>query len=50
MRRASHQLLDDPKIFDDPLALRVLGPQAIAELQSDSREIPTGRVNLDRVK
>ncbi len=38
MRRASHQLLDDPKIFDDPLALRVLGPKAIAELQSDSRE------------
>ena len=25
MRRASHQLLDDPKVFDDPLALRVLG-------------------------
>ena len=38
MRRASHQLLDDPKVFDDPLALRVLGPKAIAELQSDSRE------------
>lgn len=25
MRRAAHQVLDDPKIFDDPLALRVLG-------------------------
>ncbi len=25
MRRAAHQILDDPKIFDDPLALRVLG-------------------------
>lgn len=24
-RRAAHQLLDDPKIFDDPLALQVLG-------------------------
>ena len=36
MRRASHQLLDDPKVFDDPLALRVLGPKAMAELQSDS--------------
>jgi methyltransferase (TIGR00027 family) len=25
MRRAAHQILDDPKIFDDPLALRILG-------------------------
>jgi methyltransferase (TIGR00027 family) len=25
MHRAAHQILDDPKIFDDPLALRVVG-------------------------
>lgn len=25
IRRAAHQVLDDPKIFDDPLALRILG-------------------------
>ena len=25
MYRAAHQILDDPKIFDDPLAIRVLG-------------------------
>ncbi|MCL2790203.1 MAG: class I SAM-dependent methyltransferase [Desulfobulbus sp.] len=25
VRRATHQVLDDPKIFDDPLALRILG-------------------------
>lgn len=25
LRRAAHQLLDDPKIFTDPLALRILG-------------------------
>jgi hypothetical protein len=36
LRRASHQLLDDPKVFDDPLAWRVLGPKTMAELQSDS--------------
>ena len=24
-RRAGHQLIDDPRIFDDPLALRILG-------------------------
>ena len=25
MRRAAHQVLDNPKVFDDPLALRILG-------------------------
>ena len=23
--RAAHQLLDDPRVFDDPLAVRILG-------------------------
>ena len=27
-RRAAHQLLDEPRIFDDPLALRILGLDA----------------------
>jgi methyltransferase (TIGR00027 family) len=31
LRRAAHQLFDDPKIFDDPVALRIVGPAA-AEL------------------
>ena len=38
MRLACHQLLDDPKVFDEPLALRVLGTKAMAELQSGSTE------------
>ncbi len=25
IRRAAHQLLDDPKVFDDPLALSIIG-------------------------
>jgi methyltransferase (TIGR00027 family) len=25
LRRAAHQVLDDPKVFDDPLVLRILG-------------------------
>jgi methyltransferase (TIGR00027 family) len=25
VRRAAHQVLDDPRVFDDPLALRILG-------------------------
>jgi methyltransferase (TIGR00027 family) len=34
MRRAAHQLLDRPKVFDDPLALSILGPQ-LASPQMD---------------
>lgn len=34
IRRAAHQLLDTPKVLDDPLALRILGADAAAELQA----------------
>jgi methyltransferase (TIGR00027 family) len=32
--RAAHQLLDQPKVLDDPIALSVLGPQADGEVRS----------------
>ena len=38
IRRAAHQLLDDPKVLDDPLALRIIGAEAEEELQSSPRE------------
>lgn len=31
-RRAVHQLWDDPKVFDDPVALKIIGEDAVAEL------------------
>ena len=31
-RRAVHQLWDDPKVFDDPVALKIIGDDAAAEL------------------
>lgn len=39
LRRAAHQILDDPKVFDDPLALRIVGEKAAAAIRSgaDSR-------------
>jgi len=40
LQRAAHQLLEDPRVFDDPLALRILGAQRVAWL---------GR-NLDRYR
>jgi methyltransferase (TIGR00027 family) len=34
MRRAVHQLLDDPKVLDDPFAIAILGEETAAELQA----------------
>lgn len=33
--RAAHRLLDDPMVFDDPLAFSILGPEAEAALRAD---------------
>ncbi|HET6568606.1 MAG TPA: class I SAM-dependent methyltransferase [Rhodothermales bacterium] len=38
IRRAAHQLLDDPKVLDDPLALRVIPPETAAHLRERPRE------------
>jgi methyltransferase (TIGR00027 family) len=35
MLRAAHQLLDEPIVLNDPIALPILGPQAEAELRED---------------
>lgn len=35
MRRAAHQILDSPRVLDDPVALPILGPEAAAQLQSE---------------
>ena len=37
-RRAAHQLLDQPIVLDDPLALRIIGSEAAAELRSNPKE------------
>jgi methyltransferase (TIGR00027 family) len=38
IRRAAHQLLDQPRVLDDPLALRIIGFEAEEELRSNPRE------------
>jgi methyltransferase (TIGR00027 family) len=38
MLRAAHQLLDDPKVFDDPVALRIIGRESASALQADPRQ------------
>jgi len=41
MRRAAHQLMDNPKIFDDPLALRIIGKESASALQADAHQFET---------
>lgn len=36
MRRASHQLIDRPLIFEDPLALRILPPEGIERVKKEA--------------
>ena len=35
LRRAAHQLLDDPRVFDDPMAMRIIGSEDAAALRAD---------------
>ncbi len=37
MRRAAHQIFDNPKVLDDPIALPILGPGAEQRIRGDSR-------------
>jgi methyltransferase (TIGR00027 family) len=41
IRRAAHVLLDDPKVFDDPVALRIIGRESGLALQADPRQFET---------
>ena len=38
IRRAAHQLLDEPRVLDDPLALLIIGDETAQELQSNPKE------------
>ena len=44
LRRAAHQLLDDPRVHDDPLALAILGEAEAAALRADPRRFEDGPV------
>jgi methyltransferase (TIGR00027 family) len=41
LRRAAHQLLDDPKVFSDPLALRIIGKDSASTLRADPGRFET---------
>ncbi|HEX3529734.1 MAG TPA: class I SAM-dependent methyltransferase [Thermoanaerobaculia bacterium] len=35
LRRAAHQILDHPQVFEDPVALRIVGAESASALQAD---------------
>ncbi len=39
--RAAHQILDEPKVFADPLALKIIGAEAEAALRADLPSVQT---------
>ncbi len=41
MRRAAHQLYDNPKVLDDPIAVPILGEKALARVRLEGRKIHT---------
>lgn len=49
VRRAAHQLLDEPKVFDDPLALRIIGREGVSELQADPYQQDQSRTETTRL-
>ncbi len=43
MLRAAHQLLDNPPVFADPLALRIIGNEAETELRNQKDALQADR-------
>jgi methyltransferase (TIGR00027 family) len=39
LRRAAHQLIDHPKVFDDPLAVAIIGTDAAGRLESSESSL-----------
>jgi len=40
MRRAAHQLFDNPRVFEDPLAMAILGEEPAAKVKSETGGSP----------
>ena len=46
IRRAAHQLLDRPKVFDDPLALRIIGQESDLALHTGQHQSEDPQLSL----
>ncbi|MBA5635800.1 class I SAM-dependent methyltransferase [Duganella sp. LX20W] len=49
MLRAAHQLLDQPPLFNDPLALAILGPENGATVRDDPAQFDAGMRRMVRL-
>lgn len=38
MMRAAHQIFDNPKIFEEPIALNIIGTQGVSDIRSEKRK------------
>lgn len=43
--RAAHQLLDQPKVFEDPLAVAILGKEQASAIEADPRSTETSPIS-----
>jgi O-methyltransferase involved in polyketide biosynthesis len=41
MMRAAHQVLDNPKVFEDPIALRIVGTRGAFDIRLRKRLLKT---------
>jgi methyltransferase (TIGR00027 family) len=41
MRRAAHQILDSPRVLEDPIALPILGPKSRARVEAERNQLDT---------
>lgn len=41
LMRAAHQIIDNPKVFEDPIALKIVGVQGNSEILSEKRKFKT---------
>lgn len=45
LRRAAHQVLDTPLVFEDPLALKIIRPEAAERLKTNPSDVERGLVS-----
>jgi len=45
LRRAAHQVLDTPLVFEDPLALRIIRPETADRLKADPSDLDPGKLS-----
>ncbi len=48
LQRAAHQVLDQPRVLDDPIALRIVGPRAEQAIRTEPRKFQSSYARIVR--